>query len=278
MTSTADSPLPNDVATLQTMLLSERAARMAAESEAKFRALLIEKLKYTIAKLRHDKFGQSSERGAILEQLELSLADLEEDASAAATAAQMAAAQAKIEVRRFERRKPARRPLPERLPRERIVYPAPASCPCCGGVLHKIGEDVTETLELIPRQWKVVQHVREKFSCRSCESITQPPAPSHPIARGRAGPKLLAHVLFLKIRPASAAQSPELALKVEDAARFALSSSTPFPTLTPRKCCAQCVTVMSLIRFDTSYRMRATIGTSMSTKDFWMAWYWRRLN
>ena len=198
MTSTADSPLPNDVATLQTMLLSERAARMAAESEAKFRALLIEKLKYTIAKLRHDKFGQSSERGAILEQLELSLADLEEDASAAATAAQMAAAQAKIEVRSFERRKPARRPLPKHLPRERIVYPAPASCPCCGGVLHKIGEDVTETLELIPRQWRVIQHVREKFSCRSCESITQPPAPSHPIARGRAGPRLLAHVLFSK--------------------------------------------------------------------------------
>jgi len=199
MTSTADSPLPNEAATLQTILLSERAAaRMAAESEAKFRALLIEKLKYTIAKLRHDKFGQSSERGAILEQLELSLADLEEDASAAATAAQMAAAQAKIEVRSFERRKPARRPLPEHLPRERIVYPAPASCPCCGGVLHKIGEDVTETLELIPRQWKVIQHLREKFSCRSCESITQPPAPSHPIARGRAGPRLLAHVLFSK--------------------------------------------------------------------------------
>ena len=198
MTSTADSLLPNDVATLHTMVLSERAARMAAEGEAKFRALLIEKLKYTIAKLRHNKFGQSSERGAILEQLELSLADLEADASAAATAAQMAAAQAKIEVHSFERRKPARRPLPEHLPRERIVYPARASCPCCGGVLHKIGEDVTETLELIPRQWKVIQHVREKFSCRSCESITQPPAPSHPIARGRAGPRLLAHVLFSK--------------------------------------------------------------------------------
>jgi hypothetical protein len=58
MTSAVDSPLPNDVATLQTMLLSERAARMAAESEAKFRALLIEKLKYTIAKLRHERFGQ----------------------------------------------------------------------------------------------------------------------------------------------------------------------------------------------------------------------------
>ena len=64
--------------------------------------------------------------------------------------------------------------------------------------LRKIGEDVTETLELIPRQWKVIQHVREKFSCRACEAITQPPAPSHPIARGRAGPKLLAHILFSK--------------------------------------------------------------------------------
>jgi transposase len=64
--------------------------------------------------------------------------------------------------------------------------------------LRKIGEDVTETLELIPRQWKVIQHVREKFSCRACEAITQPPAPSHPIARGRGGPKLLAHILFSK--------------------------------------------------------------------------------
>src|ERR1700747_3588427 len=110
-----------------------------------------------------------------------------------------AAARKKITVQAFERRRPARRALPEHLPRERIVYPAPSACPCCGGgTLRKIGEDVTETLELIPRQWKVIQHVREKFSCRACEAITQPTAPSHPIARGRAGPKLLAHVLFGK--------------------------------------------------------------------------------
>jgi transposase len=64
--------------------------------------------------------------------------------------------------------------------------------------LRKIGEDVTEMLEVIPRQWKVIQHVREKFSCRVCEKISQPPAPSHPIARGRAGPALLAQVLFSK--------------------------------------------------------------------------------
>ena len=59
---------------------------------------------------------------------------------------------------------------------------------------------MTENLELGPRQWKVTQHVREKYSCRRCEQITQPPAPSHPIARGRAGPGLLAHLLFGKYR------------------------------------------------------------------------------
>src|SRR3989442_15881012 len=98
MSDTTDS-LPDDIATLKAMLVSERAARIAAESEAKFRALLIEKLKYTIAKLRHQQFGQSAERGAILEQLELQLSELQEDASAAAAAAQMAAANAKVEVK-----------------------------------------------------------------------------------------------------------------------------------------------------------------------------------
>jgi transposase len=204
----ANDSLPDEVETLKTMLIAAQAACLEAqakarnlEAEARARALLIEQMKFTIAKLRHERFGQSSERGAVLEQLELRLADMEEDASEAEAAAQMAAdaaAREKIEVQAFHRRKPARRPLPEHLPRERIVYPGPSSCPCCGGVLHKLGEDVTETLELIPRQWKVIQHVREKFSCRSCEKIAQPPAPSHPIARGRAGPGLLAHVLFSK--------------------------------------------------------------------------------
>jgi len=188
------------IATRIACLEAEAKARNA-EAEVRVRELLIEQMKFTIAKLKHERYGQSSERGAVLEQLELRLADLEEDASQAEAAARMAAnaaASAKITVAAFERRKPARRPLPEHLPRERIVYPSPSACPCCGGVLHKLGEDVTETLELIPRQWKVIQHVREKFSCRSCEAITQPPAPSHPIARGRAGPGLLAHILFSK--------------------------------------------------------------------------------
>src|SRR3954464_1991277 len=194
----ADDSLPDDVITLKAMLRAERAARLAAEAEAQARTLTIEKLRLTIKKLRHEQFGQSSERGALLDQLELQLADLEENAAQAETAAHLAAAE-KITVPSFERRKRARRPLAGHLPRERIVYPAPAICPCCGDSrLRKIGEDVTETLDLIPRQWKVIQHVRENFSCRGCEAITQPPAPSHPVARGRAGPKLLAHILVAK--------------------------------------------------------------------------------
>jgi transposase len=188
-----DDSLPTDLASAHALILVQRQALVAAQSEAQHRALLIEKLKYTIKKLRHEQFGQSSERGALLDQLELQLADLEEDV------AQAEAVVETITVPSFERRKPARRPLPAHLPRERVIYPAPSVCPCCGdGRLRKIGEDVTETLELVPRQWKVIAHVREKFSCRACEAITQPPAPSHPIARGRAGPKLLAHILFSK--------------------------------------------------------------------------------
>ena len=187
------------VAALKALVLSERAARLGAEAEAQLRAIEIETLKLQIAKLRRERYAPSSENAARLEQLELALADLEETASERATAAEVAAqAVSDVPVRAFTRQKPARRPLPEHLPRERVVYPAPAACPCCGGTLRKLGEDVTETLEHVPARWKVIQHVREKFSCRACEAIAQPPAPSHPIARGRAGPGLLAQVLFSK--------------------------------------------------------------------------------
>jgi transposase len=176
---TADS-LPDDVTTLKALVLAGQAAlteataaQLAAEAKARnleaevrVRTLLIEQMKFTIAKLKHEQYGPSSERASVLEQLELELADLEADAAEAETVAQMAVERAKaekIEIRPFERRRPARRPLPEHLPRERVVYPAPATCSCCGGDrLRKIGEDMTETLELVPRQWKVIQHVREK--------------------------------------------------------------------------------------------------------------------
>lgn len=108
------------------MLRAERAARLVAEAEAQAGTSLFEKLKLRIKKLRHEQFGQSSERGALLDQLELQLADLEENAAQSETAVQMAAE--KRAVPSFERRKPVRRPLPEHLPRERIIYPVPATC------------------------------------------------------------------------------------------------------------------------------------------------------
>ena len=99
----------------------------------------------------------------------------------------------------FTRKRPARQPFPEHLPRERVVEPGPTVCQCCGSPrLRKLGEDITETLEVIPRQWKVIQHVREKFTCRDCEKISQAPAPFHVLARGWAGPSLLAMILFEK--------------------------------------------------------------------------------
>ena len=192
---------PVDVATLKALLAASQDRAQNAEQraeKAEARALdldgLVAHLKLTIAKMRHDKFGASSERGAkLLDQMELQLADLVETV----TEGKVAAAVAKPEAEPVQ--KPARRPLPPHLPRERVVHPTTSVC-ACGGHLRKLGEDVTETLELVPVQWKVIQHVREKFSCRACEQITQAPAPSHPIARGRAGPQLLAQVLFNKYR------------------------------------------------------------------------------
>ena len=91
------------------------------------------------------------------------------------------------------------RKLPDNLPVERIVEPAPCACGKCGGLrLRKLGEIVSKTLECDPRRWKIVEHVRAKFSCRDCEAITEPPAPSHPIPRGFAGPSLLAMILAAK--------------------------------------------------------------------------------
>jgi transposase len=197
--STDREPLPSDLAAAHAMILTERDARQRAEALVSAAALEIERLKLLLARMRRERFGQSSERGArLVEQLELQLAELEEGVAEEEAAAEIAAPVGEPAARPRRARRPARRPLPENLPRERIVYPAPCACPKCGGPVRKLGEDVTESLECEPRRWKVVEHVREKVSCRSCEAISQPPAPSHPIVRGRAGPNLLALVLAAK--------------------------------------------------------------------------------
>ena len=180
------------------MILAEREARLAAETAGAAAKLAlgieIERLKLEIARLRRERFGPSSERSGRIEQLELRLESLEEAASAAT-----AKSEETVTVAGFARQKPARHPLPDHLPRHRVVHPGPEACSCCGGAaLRKLGEEITETLERIPASWRVIQHVRERFSCRACETIAEAPAPFHPISRGRAGPELLAEVVFGK--------------------------------------------------------------------------------
>jgi transposase len=198
----APESLPSDLSAAHAMIIAERAARLEAEAKlanARAEAALIAYYKLEIEKLRRQLYGTRSERKArLLEQMELALEELEATATEDELAAEKAAARTQT-VKSFQRKRPARKPFPDHLPRERVVVPAPESCPCCGSrKLTKLGEDITETLEVIPRQWKVIQTVREKFSCRECERITQPPAPFHVIPRGFAGPSLLAMILFEK--------------------------------------------------------------------------------
>jgi transposase len=193
----------SELAELRAALAASEQRAAAAEADlARARAVvstseaMIAGLKLEIALLKRDKYGRSAERSAkLLDQLELQLEELVADAAEDRARAERRT----TKVGAFERRKPVKKPFPEHLPRERVVVEAPATCSCCGSDrILKMGEDVTETLEVVPRQWKVVQTVREKFTCRACEKISQSPAPFHPIPRGWAGPSLLAMIVFEK--------------------------------------------------------------------------------
>src|SRR5476649_936719 len=198
--------LPDDVDALKDALLVERAMALEVTAElmvARARAAddvaLIAQQKLRIAKLERQVYGQRSERSArLIDQLALTFEELDASATEDELAAEAAVAKT-TSVRGFTRTRSERNTFPDHLPRERVVIDPPTACECCGGHrLRKLGEDVTRTLESIPRQWKVIETVREKFSCRDCEKITQAPAPFHVIARGWAGPSLLAMIVFEK--------------------------------------------------------------------------------
>ena len=205
--------LPDDIEALKTALVAARGERIAeatraAQAEAELAVArakasddqaLIAHQQLRIEKLTRQLYGPRSERTSrLLDQTELQFEELESSATEDEIAAEMTVAKTTT-VAPFTRKRPARKPFPDHLPRERVIVPGPTACLCCGsGRLRKLGEDVTETLESIPRQWKVIQHVREKFTCRDCEKISQAPAPFHVIARGWAGPSLLAMILFEK--------------------------------------------------------------------------------
>ena len=198
--------LPDDVDALKDALLVERtrafevtAELMVARARAAEDVALIAQQKLRIAKLERQVYGQRSERSArLIDQLALTFEELDASATEDELAAEAAVAKT-TSVRGFTRARPERNTFPDHLPRERVVIDPPTACECCGGNrLRKLGEDVTRTLETQPRRWKVIETVREKFSCRDCEKITQAPAPFHVIARGWAGPSLLAMIMFEK--------------------------------------------------------------------------------
>jgi transposase len=205
MDTAPDAP-PDDIAALKEALATERAMALeiaaelaVARAKASEDTALIAQQKLRIAKLERQIYGQRSERSSrLIDQLALTFEELEANATEDELAAERAVARTTI-VRGFTRTRPERNTFPDHLPRQRVVIDPPTACECCGGNrLRKLGEDVTRTLESVPRQWKVVETVREKFSCRDCEKISQAPAPFHAVARGWAGPSLLAMIMFEK--------------------------------------------------------------------------------
>jgi transposase len=202
----ARDALPDDIDALKAALVIERARALevaaelaVARAKASEDLVLIAQQKLRIAKLERQVYGQRSERSArLIDQLALAFEELEAGAMEDELAAEVAVAKTTT-VAGFTRKRPERNTFPDNLPRERVVIDPPTACECCGGArLRKLGEDVTRTLESTPRQWKVIETVREKFTCRDCEKITQAPAPFHVIARGWAGPSLLAMIMFEK--------------------------------------------------------------------------------
>jgi transposase len=186
--------LPDDIETLKRLVIESQAALEEAEARLLSRQLEIQTLKLQIAQLKRMQFGRSSEQlNEKIAQLELALEDLE---------AAEASAPAAAPVPETVREKSVRRPLPGHLPRENVLHEPLASeactCPACGGTMRLLGEDVAELLEYIPDRFKVIRHIRPKLACSRCEKIVQAPAPSRPIARGIAGPGMLAHVLVSK--------------------------------------------------------------------------------
>jgi transposase len=209
--SLATEPLPANPSALRIFAADLQAelarkdieiAANAAEIHAK--TLHIEKLKMQLAVLRRARFGRSSEKlNRDIEQLELLIGALEQDAAAedacAGTTEPDTKTDRKTPARTDPRKQPVRTPLPAHLPRETVTHEPACICAGCGGTtFSRIGQDEREVLEYVPSSFKVIRHVRPKLSCRSCETIVQAPMPSLPIERGRPGPGLIAHVLVAK--------------------------------------------------------------------------------
>jgi transposase len=180
---TTPSALPDDPDQLKAMLLAER-----AESE---------RLRQIIKELQRHRFGRRAET---LPEDQLLLALEEVEQTDAAGHAQDEATTPVLRLARAAQRRRSRGCLPAHLPRvERIVDVESPTCPCCSGPLHRIGEDVSERLDIVPAQFRVLVLRRPKYACRSCEEVVvQAPAPARLIEGGLPTDATVAQVLVSK--------------------------------------------------------------------------------
>lgn len=183
-----------EIRRLEAELDSHRQTLSDQADELRSRSERIEHLKLMVDKLRHVIFGTKSEKIVIkLEQMELELEDDE------TTHAELEGAAERVSPTKEPKARPERKPLPEHLSREVVTHtPTGDCCADCGGQLRQFGEDVSEQLEYIPDSFKVIRHVRPKFTCTGCDRVVEALAPSRPIERGLAAPGLLAHVIVSK--------------------------------------------------------------------------------
>jgi transposase len=183
-----------EIRRLEAELDAQRQALSEQAEELDSRRARIEHLRLMVEKFRHMIFGRKSEKLVLkLEQLEF---ELEEDETAQAEAEAIAE---RVSPTNDAKPRSERKPLPEHLKREEVMHkPDSDCCPDCGGGLRHFSDDVSEQLEYLPESFKVIRHVRPKFTCTGCDRIVEAPAPSRPIERGLAGPSLLAHVIVSK--------------------------------------------------------------------------------
>jgi len=175
--------LPDDPNELKAMLLAERARN--------------ERLVQIIKEMQRHRFGRRAET-LPEDQMLLALEEVEQTEAAAAAEVEAGSAPEREKAARKRRRN--RGALPAHLPRiETIVDIEDKACPCCKGVLHQIGEDVSERLDVVPAQFRVLVTRRPKYACRACEgAVVQAPAPVRLIEGGLPTEATVAHVLVSK--------------------------------------------------------------------------------
>lgn len=156
-----------------------------------------EQLRVKLAQALHQLYGKKSEKAP-----EEDTPVFDEPVVIEAELATIKEAEETISIASHTRTKPKRKPLPAEFKRETVIHDVPLEkqlCSCCGERLHCIGEDISEKLDYVPAQIKVIQHIRKKYGCRGCEiGVTQADLPPDFLPKALAAPGLLTHVILSK--------------------------------------------------------------------------------